>query len=193
MKVPTTQVRDWQEMRSMSARLLEERTGEDVEAWDRRINATRFKDERSLRAWLEEEGVAGYPQSLLVMEQFGYPDFLLASAEELIGAQYSDRPRLRPILDAITDVASGLGKIIVQARKGYISLLTPRRTFARVQATTKNRVDLCLRLEGYSPTGRLRSSKLHENMEREIRFTATDKVDSEVRGWLQKAYEQNRG
>src|SRR5262249_39612060 len=153
---------DWQGMRSMSARLLWERTGQNVDTWNHRVEKKRFTNEPSLRAWLSEQGVMGYPQSLLVMERFGYPDYYLTSAEELIAAQYRDRPHLRPILDAVIDAATGLGEVIVQARKGYVSLVTPRRTFARVQATTKSRVDLCLRLEGQKPTGRLRSSKLHE-------------------------------
>src|SRR5262245_59370405 len=103
MRAPTTQIRDWQEMRSMSARLLKERTGEDVEVWNRRIRSKHFTNEQDFRAWLTKEGVTGYAQSLLVMEQFGYPDYLLASANELMGAQYSDRPLLRPILNAIID------------------------------------------------------------------------------------------
>ena len=73
-------------------RLLKERTGENVDAWNRRVKGKCFKDEKSLRAWLTEQGVSGYAQSLLVMERFGYPDFLLASAEQLIGARYADRP-----------------------------------------------------------------------------------------------------
>jgi hypothetical protein len=77
-----TQTRDWQEMRSMSVRLLKERTSENVDAWNRRVKGKCFKDEKSLRAWLTEQGVSGYAQSLLVMERFGYPDFLLASAEQ---------------------------------------------------------------------------------------------------------------
>jgi hypothetical protein len=175
----------------MSARLLQERTGKNVDSWNCRVKRNRFTNEPGLRAWLTEQGVTGYPQSLLVMERFGYPDYLLASAEELISAQYQDRPHLRPILDAIIDAAAGFGEIVVQARKGYVSLVTPRRTFARVQATTKNRVDLCLRLKSQLRTGRLRPSKLHENMGLGIRLTTTDEVDSEVLGWLQKAYEQN--
>jgi hypothetical protein len=126
--------------------------------------------------------VTGFPQSLLAMEQFGYPDFYLASADELIESQYADRPRLRPILDAVIDAAGAFGEIIVQARKGYVSLVTPRRTFARVQATTKNRVDVLLRLDGQKPAGRLRPSKLFENMALEIPLTTTDEVDSEVLG-----------
>lgn len=179
-------------MRNMSARLLKERTGEDVDAWNRRIKRERFDDEKSLRAWLTEQGVTGYAQSLLVMERFGYPDFLLASANELIDAQYADRPHLRPVFDAIIDAVAGLGAVIIQARKGYVSLVTPRRTFARVQATTRNRVDLGLRLEGQKPGGRLQPSKIHETTRLQISLTTPDEVDSEVLGWLQEAYDQNR-
>jgi len=176
----------------MSAHLLEERTGENVEVWNRRVRGKRFRSESDLRAWLTARDVTGYAQSLLVMEQFGYPDYYLASADELINGQYKDRPHLRPIVDALIDAAAGVGEVTVQARKGYVSLVTPRRTFARVQATTKNRVNLSLRLKDQKPRGRLRPSKLHESMGLEMRFTVADEVDSEVLSWLQKAYEQNR-
>src|SRR5262245_56160402 len=117
MEVLMSQTRDWKGMRDMSARLLKERTGEDVDAWNRRIKRERFDDKASLRAWLTTQGVTGYAQSLLVMEQFGYPDFFLASADELIEGQYADRPDLRPIFDAIIDAAAGLGEVIIQTRK----------------------------------------------------------------------------
>src|SRR5262249_34617724 len=104
---------------------------------------------------------------------------------------YEDRPHLRPVLDALIDAAAGLGELTVQARKGYVSLVAPRRTFARVQATTKTRVDLFVRLEGQKPTGRLRSSKLYENMAFEISLATADELDSQVLAWLQIAYEQN--
>ena len=184
--------RDWQAMRDMSARLLKARTGEGVDTWNRRIQRERFDDEEALRAWLTKQAVTGYAQSLLVMERFGYPDFLLATADELIDGQYADRPQLRPIFDALIDAASGLGAVTIQARKTFLSLVTPRRTFARIQPTTRNRVDLSLRLEGRKPRGRLRSSKIHETMRVQIELTARDQVDSEVLGWLQEAYDENR-
>ncbi len=187
-----TETRDWQEMNKMSARLLKERTGEDVETWNRRIAGEQFGDERQLRAWLAEKGVTGYAQSLLVMERFGYPDFLLASAGDLIEGQYRDRPHLRPILDAILESASGLGPVTVQARKTYVSLVSPRRTFARVQPTTKQRVDLGLRLAGFKPGGRLLPSKIQETMPLQIGLTSPEDVHSEVREWLRQAYDQNR-
>jgi len=186
------QIRDWQGMRDMSARLLKQRTGEDVDTWNGRIKGRGFGSEKSLRTWLTKEGLTGYAQTLLVMERFGYPDFLLASADELVDGQYADRPQLRPIFRAIIDAAAGLGEVVVQTRKSYVSLVTPRRTFARIQPSTKTRVDLGLRLEGTQPGGRLRPSKIHETMQLQIGLTAYEEIDSEVLGWLQKAYDQNR-
>lgn len=185
------QTLDWGAMKDRSARILKERTGEDLDTWNRRVQGASLEDEKSLRAWLAEQGVTGYAQSLLVMERFGYPDFLLASADELVAGQYADRPQLRPIYDAVVAAASGLGEVVIQTRKTYVSLVTPRRTFARVQATTRDRVDLGLRLEGQSPGGRLQPSKIHESMPLQISLRSPAEVDAEVLDWLQKAYDQN--
>src|SRR2546430_3721082 len=179
-------------MRPRSQRLLEKRTGEGVAIWDRGIKREQLADEDSLRAWLTKQGVTGYAQTLLVMERFGYPDFLTATADELIDGQYADRRQLRPILDALLAAAARLGDVTVQARKTYVSLVSPRRTFARVQATTKDRVDLGLRVEGVRPGGRLRPSKIHETMRVRIGVATAKEVDAEVRRWLRRAYEENQ-
>ncbi len=134
-----------------------------------------------------------YAQSLVVMERFGYPDFLTASAGQLIDHQYADRPALRPIFDAIVEATVGFGEVVVQARKTYVSLVTRRMTFARVQPTTKTRVDLGLRLEGREPGGRLHPSRIHETTKLQISLASADQVDTEVLGWLRRAYDENAG
>jgi hypothetical protein len=186
-----TKTRDWQRNREMWIRVLEKQTGEGLTVWNRRMRKQTFEDERQLRRWLSGQGVTGYAQQLLVMEQFGYPDFVLATGDELIGKQYEDRPHLRAIYDRIIKAADGCGDVIIQARKTYVSLVSPRRTFARVQATTKTRVDLGLRLEGQRPAGRLRPSQIHESMRLQISLTAPNQIDSEVRHWLRRAYVEN--
>jgi hypothetical protein len=183
--------RDWKHYRDMWIRVLEKQTGKGLSHWNSRVKKEKFPNARGLEAWLEKQGVTGYAQQLLVMERFGYPDFLTASADQLIDAQYADRPHLRPIYEAILAATRDLGEFVIQARKLYVSLLTPRRTFARVQATTKNRVDLGLRLEGTKPGGRLKPSKIHETMKLQISFTTPDEVDAESLNWLKKAYGQN--
>lgn len=182
---------DWRQNRKMWVRVLERQTGQGVHAWNARIKEQRLGDERSLRAWLSAERVTGYAQSLLVMEQFGYPEFILATADRLIDKQYADRAQLRPICDAIIEAATGLGNIVIQARKTYISLVSPRRTFARIVPTTRDRLDLGLRLEKQKPAGRLQRSRIHETMRLQVSLTALVDVDAEVRGWLRKAYVEN--
>ena len=186
-----TEKRDWSRNRAMWERVLEKRTGEGVSVWVKRIQRARIADEAALRAWLNERGITGYAQSLLVMERFGYPDFLRADADELIDAQYADRLALRAVYDAIMRVAVCVGDVQVQARKTYVSLLTPRRTFARVQPTTRTRVDVGLRIEGVQPHGRLQPSTIHETMQLRIALSSPKDVNADFVKWLTRAYREN--
>lgn len=187
------EVRDWRSHNARSAELLRQRTGADVATWKARIQAAGLSDETGLRAWLDQQGVTGYPQSLLVMEQFGYPDFLVASADELVANQYQDRSELRPILDALLAQAAMLGPVTIQTRKSFVALLTPRRTFAIVQATTKRRVDLGLRLDGVTSAGRLvpATSMGSSSVTHRIGLSYLEEVDDEVEHWLRRAYEES--
>ena len=114
-----------------------------------------------------------------------------AEAEELIAGQYCDRPQLRPVLDAVMAALPALGPVTVQARKTCVSLVTPRRTFAVIQATTKNRVDLGLRLEHERPGGRLLSARDLGAATVRIPLTRPEDVDAELLGWLRRAYQEN--
>jgi hypothetical protein len=180
--------RSWQHMWNMSARLLKERTGEGLDTWNRRVSERDPADEAELRAWLTEQGVTGYGQMLLVMERFGYPDFLTASAEELVDGQFKDREQLRPIFDAVIAALTSLEGVDVQARKTYVSIVTPRRTFARIQATTRNRIDVGLRLDGQQAQGKLAPSRIHPSMPLQISLSSLDDLDDEALEWLRKAY-----
>jgi hypothetical protein len=183
--------RDWSHNREMWIRILEKKTGNGLSHWNARIKKQKFTDARSLKAWLAAQSVSGYASQLLVMERFGYPDFVTTSADKLIDEQYADRPHLRPIYEAIVRAAHDLGEVVIQVRKGFVSLVTKRRTFARVQATTRNRVDLGLRIEGTKQSERLQPSRIHDTMEFQISFTKPEEVDAEARRWLKKAYNEN--
>jgi hypothetical protein len=68
--------------------------------------------------------------------------------------------------------------------------VSPRRTFARVQPTTRDRVELALRLEGAKPGGRLKPSRVHESMSVSIPLASTKEFDFEARAWLRRAYKE---
>ena len=114
-----------------------------------------------------------------------------AEADGLIAGQYSDRPQLRPVLDAVLAALPALGPVTVQARKTFVSLVTPRRVFAVVQPTTKSRVDLGLRLEHERPGGRLLAARDIGAATVRIPLTRPEDVDADVLGWLRRAYQEN--
>jgi hypothetical protein len=135
-------------------------------------------------------GVAGQADEAA---QARYPDYLTAEAGELIEGQYADRPQLRPILDAVLALLPALGPTTVQARRTIVSLVCPRRTFAVVRATTKDRVDLGLRLDDAEPGGRLQSAKGIGGGGATVRIALRrpEDIDEEVRGLMRRAYEEN--
>ncbi len=184
-------VLDWSSHRDMWIRVLKKQTDKGLDYWNERVRHEAHADEKSLRAWLAQQGVTGYAATLLVMERFGYPDWITASADDLIEGQYADRRQLKPIFHAILSAVSELGEFTIQARKTYVSLLTPRRTFARVRPSTKNRVDVGLRLEGRAPGGRLRPGSFQETMKVQISLSSLDELDDEARNWLRVAYQEN--
>jgi hypothetical protein len=168
-------------------------TGDDVATWAERVRASGLGTEPEVRAWLAERGITGYGQMVLVMERFGYPDFLTASADDLVDAQYAAKPALRPVYDAVVTAALGVGEMHVQARKGYVSLVGPRRTFAVVQSSTRSRVDLGLRLPGREPGGRLLPARSIGNGDCSVRLglASVDDVDGEVVDLLAETYRAN--
>src|SRR5215470_16651652 len=123
----------------------------------------------------------------------GAPDFLTGDDGELIDGQYTDRPQLRPILDAVLAVLPTLGPVTVQARKTIVSLVSPRRTFAVVRATTRDRVDLGLRLDDAVPGGRLQPAKGIGGGGATVKIALAGQHDvaDEVRGLMRCAYAEN--
>jgi hypothetical protein len=118
-------------------------------------------------------------------------DFLTAEADELITGQYSGRPQLRPVFDALLAALPAVGPATVEARKTMVSFLTPRRIFAVVQPTTKSRVDLGLRLEHERPGGRLLAARDLGAATVRIPLTQPEDVDAEVLDLMRRAYAEN--
>jgi len=172
---------------------IQRETGTDVAGWNARIRDWGPSDAPSLKAWLNGQGVDGYPAMLLGYETFGYPDYLQASADELIGGQYRDRPAIRPIYDRLIAELPKVGEVEVQARKTYVALIGPKRTFASIQPTTRTRVDVGLRFDDAAQAAGLDVAKGigQSSMTHKLALSSADDVDGEAVGWLRRAYEAN--
>jgi Domain of unknown function (DUF5655) len=186
--------RSWKEMYLQIADQLKRQTGADVATWNDRIKEEApLGDAAALKDWLRERGVSGYPAMLLGFETFGYPDYLQMDAQELIDGQYRDREQLRPIYDRLVEVALDLGQVELQARKTYVALIGPKRTFASIQATTRSRIDVGLRLDGVAPEGRLEVARSigQSSMTHKLAIASLGDIDAEAVAWLRQAYEAN--
>jgi hypothetical protein len=110
---------------------------------------------------------------------------------ELIDAQYADRPALRPIVETVLAALPDIGEVTVQARKTLISLVSPKRVFAVLQAPSRSRVDLGLRLDGQEPEGRLLAARDLGMADLRLTLTEPADLDAEALALLRRAYRES--
>ncbi len=173
--------------------LLLRRTGKDTNYWVEQARTAGISSDRELRDWMRDNfGVTGYAQYAVSWEMFGYPEFMLRDANELMDGQYAGHPQLRPIADAILAWASASEGVHIQMRKGYVSLHSARRKFAQVTRSTNTAVDVTLRLD-LPPGDRLERIRTRPDdpFTLRVRVTSPEQVDDELLEILATALEQN--
>ena len=183
----------WQSMVDSNQALLLRKSGHDVHWWAEAGRAKGLKNDGELRDWMRDEhGITGYAQYAVSWEMFGYPEFMLHDADQLIDGQYANHPQLRPIADALLAWSAETEGVEIQMRKGYVSLHSPRRKFAQVTRTNNTTVDIALRLDAPAE-GRLEAVKVREGdfFDRRVRLKSIDDVDDELLGYLATALDQN--
>ena len=116
---------------------------------------------------------------------------MTAEAGELIDGQYADRPALRPVLESVLAVLPDIGEVTVLARKTLISLVSPKRVFAVLQAPSRSRVDLGLRLDGQAPEGRLLAARDLGMANLRLALTEPADLDAEALALLRRAYQES--
>jgi hypothetical protein len=189
-----TETRDWSAMMASHAALLERRTGAAVAEWNSRVRSSGAdRDEAALRAWLTDQGVTGHPQQLLVFERFGCPEFLVASADELIDGHYADRVHLRPISTAcwMKPPASARSRCrLARATSPWSGLAAPLRWFAPPRSSASTWVS---RLEGRPSGGRLRSAGglANDSITVRVELVSPGALDEDAISLLRLAYQAN--
>ena len=173
--------------------LLLRKSGHDVHWWAEQGRSAGVKNDAELRDWMRgEHGITGYAQYAVSWEMFGYPDFMLRDADELLDGQYRDHPNLRPIANTLLAWAAAHPGVEIQMRKGYVSLHSSRRKFAPVARANKTAVVVSLPPEG--PRGGRRKAvrvRPGDVFDRKVRLTSEDQVDQEMLDFLETALEQN--
>lgn len=113
-----------------------------------------------------------------------------AGGTDLVAAQYAGpKAGLRPIYDAVIEVARSFGKDVeIAPKKTYVSLRRSKQ-FAIVQPSTRTRVDLGINLKGEPAAGRLeKSGSFNAMVSHRVRLEKPADVDKDVKAWLKKAW-----
>ena len=180
----------WQSMVEQCEEILVRRTGTSSADWAQRLRDEGLTEQRRARDWLTAQGVGGRGQDAVIWAAFGLPEFFTASGDELVAAQYADRPQLRPVADAVFAAVSGWTGLELQARKTYVALRTQRRMFAQVVPATKSRVDLRLRLDARaSDRVEVLAPNRDQPLDRRVRLTTVEDVDQQLLDLLRRAFE----
>jgi len=171
---------------------LKEKTGNSLEGWLEILKGREGDAHgRIVKTLKAEHGVThGFANLIAHSLRAGVGvDGVASPAVDPVVAQYEGKASLRPIYDAIITFVSSLGDDVeIAPKKSYVSLRRGRQ-FALVQASTKSRVDLGLRLDGVEPQDRLEASGSFNSMvSHRIRLSALDAFDGQVREWLEAAY-----
>ena len=183
----------WQSMVDQCEAILVRRTGTSSADWAQRLRAEGLNSHRAARDWLTARGVGGRGQDAVIWAAFGLPEFFTASGDELVAAQYADRPELRPVAEAVFAAVADWPDVQLQARKTYVALRTPRRAFAQVVPATRSRVDLRLRLDvPASDRVEVLPPNRDQPLDRRVRLATVEDVDTGVVDLLRQALEASR-
>ena len=168
---------------------MPEKTGKKLEEWFEVLKKENFEKHSVAVKFLKtEHGVThGFANTIVTLSKEKND-----SAEDLVSNQYSGKESLKLIYELLLSIVEKFGEdIVITPKKGSVSLIR-KNQFALIKPATKKRIDLGLKLKGIEIQGRLEHSGPFGTMcTHRIQLQNISDVDSEVVGWLSKAYENS--
>jgi len=169
---------------------LPSKTGKSLDDWLKILKTKGLDKHKQIRIYLQEEhGVSyGYANQIALRAVHGgTADWNGDPADEIYAGA---KEALRPIHDTLMSEIESFGDDVdVAPKKGYVSIRRAKQ-FAMIQPSTATRVDLGINLKGVEPIGRLEASGSWNGMfTHRVRLASVDEIDSEVFGWLRRAYD----
>lgn len=178
-------------------------TDHDLDGWLKilRDSPVALEHPKTQQAWLKTEyGVGGSTAMTLVSyASGGEPEKFddgayLAKAQEYVEAMFAKKPGLRPIYDAVVEMALTLGDDVGLSPAKTIVPVYREHVIGQIKPSTKTRLDLGLALKGAEETPRARvvptgGLEKGDRITHRIPLTSANEVDDEIGRWLRVAYE----
>src|SRR5262245_55925892 len=180
---------------------MEKKTGKNYEEWIAIAKKSGLKSEEERRAWLREKHGLGTNTAWWIAEMsFGKgrdavdPVAYLKLAPGYVEAMYADRSNLRPIHDALIDLARSIAPDVRICPCQTIVPVFRNHVIAQIKPTTKTRIDFGYALGDTKATGKLIDTGGFAKKDRithRIPISDAKEIDGEVKKWLKVAYERD--
>ena len=182
---------------------LKGKTGRTIEEWIALVKKSAPKDEKARRDWLKEEHSLGSNYARFIAEradgkgtELDSPEAYLAAAERYVAEMFADgKAGLRPVYEELVRVGLALGTDVKVCPCQTMVPLYRKHVFAQIKPTTRTRIDLGFALGARKAEGRLVDTGGYAKKDRithRIPIEKASDIDSEVKGWLRKAYEEDK-
>ncbi|MBS3994108.1 MAG: DUF4287 domain-containing protein [Bacteroidetes bacterium] len=168
---------------------MPEKTGKSLNEWKVLLQKIAFDKHGEIVNFLKTEHqlTHGYANTIALLAK--QDD---TKTVDLVAEQYTGKENLIPIYNKLLDVVNGFGADVVATPKKQNVSVIRKRQFALIQPSTKTRIDLGLKLKDSPFTNRLENSGPFGTMcSHRVRIESLTDIDTELIGWLQKAYQQS--
>lgn len=183
-------------------RNLPEKTGRSLDEWITLLRKEGLAGETDRREWLKKKFKLGGTTAWVISEQAegkatecqDASAYLEAAAKYVEAMYRGAKAGLRPIHDALVELARSLGPDVRVCPCQTIVPLYRQHVFAEIKPATRTRIDFGLALKAAKAklskrlidTGGLAKG---DRITHRIPITARDEIDAEVNKWLKIAYE----
>lgn len=171
---------------------IEKSTNKKLAEWGEVISNSGLSKHGEKVKFLKEEHGFSHGNANTVVH---FVDQTLARSKEnktdWMAEQYKGKEELKKWYDKIMAAINKFGKDIeVVPKKAYVSVIR-KKQFAIIQPSTKNRLDVGLKLKGVTPVENLEDgSKWNAMCTHRIKIEDKKSINKDLFNWIKKAYDQ---
>lgn len=167
---------------------MPEKTGKSLAAWKLLLSKMNFSKHSEAVNYLKKEHnvTHGFANTIVTLSKEEN-----STPADLVKNQYKGKEALLPIYENLLKVVLEFGNDVkVIPKKTSVSIVR-KKQFALIQAATKTRIDLGLKIKDKPFEGRLEPSGPFGTMcTHRVKISSTEEIDVELKAWLKEAYEQ---
>lgn len=171
---------------------LPEKTGKSLDEWLMHLKTTSLEKHGQIVKYLKSEHNVTHGFANLITHYFLNPSIEKKENDDLDAGLLLGKEPIAEVFFKAKSIFEGLnGEVEFAYKKAYISLRTPKKQFAILQPSTKDRVDIGLNLKGVEPEGIVTAAGSWNAMvTHRIKLTTIDELAG-LESWIQMAYDEN--